>query len=341
MLGNTIYNNENFLSPLPIPGLGINLVTGEGLGYGVLGVDPQDPTQPDNGPNGLQNSPVLTTAAAEAGSLTISGSLHGLKNTNYTLEVFADERQNPFGAGEGQTLLGRISVTTDASGNVAFSSSFAEPGTGYRYVSSTATTVPGGGEPGVSSEFSVNAPITTPGASAPSTPTTTTPATSTPSTTTPPTTATPKGASTTTVNASGSSATASGESVTLPAQASCSSATASPCTVTTTAAVSAASATKTSVTATTASATKRKHAKPPLVIGHSTMTLAPGANPAASDSHRPRPRATALPSHPRDHSHRHDRRSRAAHDHSHAPLPVEVQASGEEEDQAPLSSLGI
>jgi len=277
VLGNTIYNNENFLSPLPIPGLGINLVAGEALGYGVLGVDPQDPTQPDNGPNGLQNSPILTAAGAEAGTLTLSGGLRGVKNTNYTIEVFADERQNPFGAGEGQTLLGRVAVSTGASGEIGFNASFADPGATYRYISATATTVPGLGEPGVTSEFSLNAPITRP-AEPPASTTTTTPGTTTSTSTTPGTSTTPTGASTTTVTASGSSATASGGSVTLPAQASCSSATASPCTVTTTATVSAASATKASVSATTASTTKHKHGKAPLTIGHSTMTLAPGAS---------------------------------------------------------------
>jgi hypothetical protein len=269
VLGNTIYNNENFLSPLPIPGLGINLVAGEALGYGVLGVDPQDPTQPDNGPNGLQNSPILTAAGAEAGTVTVSGGLRGIKNTNYVIEVFAGERQNPFGAGEGQTLLGRLAVSTGASGEVGFKASFADPGATYRYISSTATTVPALGEPGVTSEFSVNQAITRPGTTTTAT-TTTTPTTSTTTTTA------GKGAATTTVASTGSSATTGGTSVTLPATASCSSATSTPCTVTSTATIPGSSASTTSVVATVA-AKKHIKNKAPLRIGAGSMTLAPGA----------------------------------------------------------------
>ncbi len=272
VLGNTIYNNENFTGSLTgLPGLGIDLIYGnETSVFGPIGVDPQDPTQPDVGTNNLQNSPVLTSASSSGGQLTITGSLHGVASTNYLLEVFADENQNPFGAGEGQTPLERISLSTDASGNVGFTSTVAAPPAGYRFVSSTATTVPASG-PGVTSEFSVNAPITTAGATTATTPPPTT------TTTTPGTTTTPKGAISTTINASGSSATVSGSSVTLPVQASCSSATASPCTVTTSATVPAATAAAASVMASVAN-TKHKRSKRPVEIGSGAMTLASGTS---------------------------------------------------------------
>jgi hypothetical protein len=283
ILGNTIYNNENFTGPaLGVPGLGIDLARLAGTaatpfeltgGFG-LGVNPQDPTQPDAGPNNLQNSPILSPATTAGGQLMITGSLHGVASTNYLIEVFADENQNPFGAGEGQTLLGRINLSTDAAGNVSFSANFAAPAGGYRYVSSTATTVPASG-PGVTSEFSVNAPITTsgvtpsPGGSA-----------GAPAPTTPVTVgSTPKGAPTTTVSADGTSVSTSGASVTLPIQASCSSATASPCTVTTSATVPAATAAKASVTASVANA-KHNRGERPVKIGSGTMKLASGASGA-------------------------------------------------------------
>jgi CSLREA domain-containing protein len=263
ILGNTIYDNENFTSPLPIPGLGINLTSEEGIGVGVLGVDPQDPTQPDGGANGSQNSPLLSSAVSAAGQLTVTGTLHGVANTNYLIEVFVDERQNPFKAGEGETLLGRLSLTTDAAGNVGFAAAFAAPGTTYEYVSSTATTVPGGGAPGVTSEFSLDAKIDVlPSGSTP-------PPISTP--TSPP--PSPEGAASTGVKASGSTASTGTASVTLPAKVSCSSATTSPCTVTTTVTVAAAG--KASVSATLA-ANKRK----PLTIGKGTLTLHSGATGA-------------------------------------------------------------
>jgi hypothetical protein len=278
VLGNTIYNNENFTSVIPLPGLGINLMDEEGIGAGALGVDPQDPEQPAGGANHSQNSPVLDAATAEAGTLTLtlSGSLHGVANTNYLVEVFADEAANPFGAGEGQTLLGRLTLTTNGEGNVAFTSTFTDPGASYRYISSTATTVPGGGEPGVTSEFSVDAPITRPGAASPPAPTTTT-STTTTTTTTTTATATSKGAATTTVSASSSSTTTAGASVTLPAKASCSSATSTPCTVTTSATIPAAATGRASVSAYVSGAGAAK-AKRPLTIGHGSMALSAGAS---------------------------------------------------------------
>lgn len=259
ILGNTIYNNENFTSTIPLPGLGINLISEEGIGAGALGVDPQDPEQPAGGANHSQNSPVLSAAAAETGTLQISGSLHGVANTNYLLEMYADETANPFGAGEGETLLGRISLATDGAGNAAFTSTFADPGASFGYVSSTATTVPGGGEPGVTSEFSVDAAIKR---AATPTPTLPSPA--------PPSSPAPKGSATTTVSSSGGSASTGSATVTLPAKASCSSATATPCTVTTTVSVPS-SAGKASLAAVTAGAK-------PLTIGKGTMRLASGAS---------------------------------------------------------------
>jgi hypothetical protein len=284
ILGNTIYNNENFTGSLTgFPGLGIDLAyNDETAVVGRLGVNPQDPTQPDLGTNNLQNAPVLTSAVASAGQLTISGSLHGVASTNYLLEVFADENQNPFGAGEGQTLLERISVPADAAGNVSFTTTVAAPSAGYRYVSSTATTVPASG-PGVTSEFSVNAPIASsapPPAPAPTPSPTPSPGAPSPGATTGgATTPTPKGATTTTLSSGGGSATVSGSSVTLPVQVSCSSATSSPCTVTTTASVPASSAGKASATATaTSAAAKHRKSKQPVTLGHATTTLAPGAS---------------------------------------------------------------
>lgn len=276
VLGNTIYNNENFNGTAPIPGLGINLFGEVGNGVGVVGVDPQDPTQPDGGPNASQNSPLLSAASVESESLTVTGSLHGVANTNYLIEVFADENANPFGAGEGETHLGTLELATEGSGNVAFTATFADPGTAYRFVSATATTVPGGGTPGVTSEFSVDQPISRPGGSTTgSTSTNTSGSTSTGTGTgTAPgaSTGTSKGAASTTVNSSGATATTSGSSVTLPVQASCSSATTTPCTVTTTATTAASGAGKASVAAVLAKTNK------PVTIGHGTITLAAGAS---------------------------------------------------------------
>lgn len=157
VLGNTIYDNENFTGSITgTPGLGIDLAS-DRAGFG-LGVNSQDATQPDSGPNNNQNAPLLTGASTSSGQVTVSGTLAGVPGTSYVLEVFADQFKNPFGAGEGQTLLGRVNVSTDASGNASFSASYATP-PGAAYVSATATTVPASGL-GVTSEFALDVPIT-------------------------------------------------------------------------------------------------------------------------------------------------------------------------------------
>jgi len=263
VLGNTIYNNENFTGSLTgAPGLGIDLAYGNDASPPFdLGINPQDQTQPDVGPNNTQNSPVLSSAVSGGGQLTITGSLHGVASTSYLLEVFADQNENPFGAGEGQTLLGRLSLSTDANGNVSFTSTFASPGAGYRYVSSTATTVPTSG-PGVTSEFSVDAPIT----AVPSTGTGTGSGGG------------GAGASqvgTTTVTQTAGSAATGSSSVTLPATASCSSATTSACTVTVTGTVAASTTTKTTLLA--IAAKRSSHHAAPVAIGKDVFMLAPGA----------------------------------------------------------------
>jgi hypothetical protein len=181
-LGNTIYNNSTFGgAAVGIPGLGINLIRVQGSGeidpvFGFT-VDPQDPIQPDVGPNGLQNSPVLTSATSAGGTLTVVGTLQSAPNTSYTIELFSDEFKNPYGAGEGQQILGRFNIATDAAGHASFTATEPAPGAGAQYVSATATTLPAGGKTGVTSEFALDAKIeAVPAASGPTpTPTPTTP----------------------------------------------------------------------------------------------------------------------------------------------------------------------
>jgi hypothetical protein len=138
-LGNKIYNNSTYGGiATGIPGLGISLIRVQGSGeidpvFGFT-VNPQDPIQPDQGPNSLQNSPVLTSASTSGGQLTVAGTLQSAPNTSYTIELFANEFQNPNKAGEGQQILGRFNLATDAS-------------------------LPPGGEPGVTSEFALDAKI--------------------------------------------------------------------------------------------------------------------------------------------------------------------------------------
>jgi hypothetical protein len=236
-----------------------------GFGYGI---DPQDRTQPDAGTNDVQNAPVLAEAAVGGGQMSVTGTLHGRPGMAYTIEVFADDNQNPFGAGEGQRAVGRVPVTTDGAGNAALSATFPAPPSSARFVSATATTVPGGGTPGVTSEFAINVPVTT-GAPAPEqggTPPGTTPPPGKPGT--------PAGDAATGVKTSGSTVTTDGKgSITLPAVVTCASVTASACTVTSTATIVPASGGKAHT-----SAAKGKKKPKPVTIGSGTLKLKPGAH---------------------------------------------------------------
>jgi CSLREA domain-containing protein len=93
-------------------GLGIDLTPG--------GVTPNDPTDPDLGPNGLQNYPVITSALAVGGTSRIEGSLNSTPNAPFALHFYANSAADPSGFGEGEQFIGTTNVTTDASGNATF-----------------------------------------------------------------------------------------------------------------------------------------------------------------------------------------------------------------------------
>lgn len=270
VLGNVIYNNSTFGGLIQgLPGLGINLIGEEGSAFGVLGVDPQDPTQPDTGPNGLQNAPILSSATTSAGQLTVSGTLQSAANASYTIELFADEFKNPYGAGEGQQILGRLNLQTDASGHASFTATVPAPGTNSQYVSATATTLPAAGAIGATSEFALDAMIEA-GAAASTTAPTGTAAPATTSTTTA-TTPAPTVPTTAIVEHSGTlTATVSAVKFTLPGvTVDCASAAASGCS---------ASATATETGAgSKASAAATRGKKKPVVLARWSAKLAAGS----------------------------------------------------------------
>ena len=74
-----------------------------------------------DGPNNLQNYPVLTAATVSAEGTTIEGTLNSTPNTEHTVQFFSSDACDPSGFGEGQRLVGTIPVTTDANCNAIFS----------------------------------------------------------------------------------------------------------------------------------------------------------------------------------------------------------------------------
>ena len=110
ILGNAINGNT---------GLGIDLsltAVGDGVTFNdaVAG-------DPDRGPNGLQNYPVLALAITNGSQIQISGAFNSTANSTFRIEFFASTTQDPSGRGEGQRYLGFVNVTTDGSGNATFS----------------------------------------------------------------------------------------------------------------------------------------------------------------------------------------------------------------------------
>lgn len=103
--GNQITRNSIFQNG----GLGIDL--------GATGVTANDTGDADTGGNALQNYPILTSVTLSSGNTAVAGTFNSVPNTNFTLEFFSDPTPDASGNGEGQTFLGQLGVTTDASGD--------------------------------------------------------------------------------------------------------------------------------------------------------------------------------------------------------------------------------
>jgi hypothetical protein len=108
ILGNSISANS---------GIGIDLGGGSQIGGGVTVNDAGDA---DSGPNGLQNYPVLTSATTAGAVTTVGGTLNSTATTTFRIEVFSSPTADPSGYGEGTTMLGSTTATTDGAGNAAF-----------------------------------------------------------------------------------------------------------------------------------------------------------------------------------------------------------------------------
>lgn len=122
VLGNSIFANGN---------LGIDL--------GGDGVSVNDAGDADTGPNGFQNFPVLSSGGNIAAGTSISGTLNSKPNTTYRLEFFANASCDASGNGEGQTYLGFASVTTNGSGDAAFTANVTAIVSAGQFITATAT----------------------------------------------------------------------------------------------------------------------------------------------------------------------------------------------------------
>jgi Concanavalin A-like lectin/glucanases superfamily/FG-GAP-like repeat len=90
---------------------------------------------PRQGPNNMQNAPVIVATAGGQLEGWLSGSLPG---TTYLIDLYASAGFGAGGLGEAQDFLGSLDVTTDASGDVSFAIPFTAPA-GLPVVTATAT----------------------------------------------------------------------------------------------------------------------------------------------------------------------------------------------------------
>ncbi|MGH3145206.1 MAG: hypothetical protein ACRDTR_05330, partial [Rubrobacter sp.] len=99
--GNQVLSNRIYANG----GLGIDLAGGTENANGVTANDTGDP---DNGPNGLQNFPLISSATRSnsSGLTTISGKLNSDPSQDFTIQCFLTTNRTPASAyGEGSRLL--------------------------------------------------------------------------------------------------------------------------------------------------------------------------------------------------------------------------------------------
>lgn len=106
------------------------------IDLGGDGPTPNDPApDADAGPNHLQNHPVLTSARARSGTVTIEGMLTSDVGTTYLVQLFATEHARL----ETRTLVDSFDVTTDANGNAPFVRTVSASSARTRQITATAT----------------------------------------------------------------------------------------------------------------------------------------------------------------------------------------------------------
>ena len=150
-IGGTTHANKNVISFNVARGVFVEAGTGNailgntisfngalGIDLAPVGVTPNDPGDPDVGPNLLQNFPVLSSVLLGPTTTEIQGSLNSLASLNFRIELFASLACDPSGYGQGQRPLGAVTAMTDGGGNVAIDAMIDGPALGP-WVTATAT----------------------------------------------------------------------------------------------------------------------------------------------------------------------------------------------------------
>jgi hypothetical protein len=155
VLGNRIGGNN---TGILVGGTGITIQGNvfQGDFFGAIDLAPAGPTpndagDTDTGANDLQNYPVLKAATCSGG---VSGLLDSTPESSFSLELYRSASCHASGFGEGETSLGLLNVTTDASGQVVFGTIPAGQLVPGQVVTATATNGAGS-----TSEFSGCVPV--------------------------------------------------------------------------------------------------------------------------------------------------------------------------------------
>ena len=132
--GNTIIDNA---------GNGVNIVSGTGNGILSNSIDSNNLLGITLGSvgkgNNLQSAPTLLSAAPDGNSTNVQGTFNSLPNTSYTVQFFSSPAKDPSGFGEARTLVGTVTLTTDASGNANFDLNLPTAVSAGQFISATAT----------------------------------------------------------------------------------------------------------------------------------------------------------------------------------------------------------
>jgi CSLREA domain-containing protein len=103
--------------------LAANLIYGSAglaIDLGGDGVTPNDAGDGDQGPNGLQNYPVLSSASWAGDRVTVGGTLSSRPSQSYRLDFFATASVDASGHGQADRFIGSTTVMTDATGQASF-----------------------------------------------------------------------------------------------------------------------------------------------------------------------------------------------------------------------------
>jgi nitrous oxidase accessory protein NosD len=104
----------------PIPGLLLFQHSGLAYDYAFAKPHPNDANDADDGPNGMQNFPILGPVTSFADRTVVEVALESAPNSTYLVDIYGNSACHASNHGEGETWLKEVLVTTDGSGMAKF-----------------------------------------------------------------------------------------------------------------------------------------------------------------------------------------------------------------------------